>query len=61
MHREHKDFGFRNCISHLTHCLDSIQFGHPDINDCNVRFQFYSFLYCLTAIRCLANYFPAGL
>jgi hypothetical protein len=44
----------------LTCYLDSIQFGHADIYDGYIRFQFYRLFYRLTAIRCLADDSPTA-
>src|SRR6266700_5269844 len=33
MHREHKNFGMWNCLPDLTYYLDSIQFGHADVEN----------------------------
>src|SRR5882762_4582837 len=51
MHREDKNFGIRNCLYGLTRCLDSIQFGHADVEYGDIRFQFYCLFYRLTTIR----------
>ena len=59
VHREDKDFGDRNCLPDLTYYLDSIQFGHADIDHGHIRFQFYCLFYRLTAIRCLTDDSPA--
>ena len=59
VHREHKNFGIRNCLPDLTYYLDSIQFGHADIDYGHIRFQFYCLFYRLTAIRRLADDSPA--
>jgi hypothetical protein len=39
--------------------LDSIQFGHADIDHGHIRLQFYGLLHGLTAVRSLADDSPA--
>src|SRR6266851_9092184 len=59
MHGEHKNFGARNGLADLTYYLDAIQFGHADIHNGYIGFQFYGLFDGLAAIRCLANDSPA--
>src|SRR5580692_1472210 len=61
MHREYKNFGVWNRLSDSTYGRDSIQFRHADIDYGHIRFQLDSFLYRLSAIRCLADNPPAAL
>ena len=45
----------------LTYYLDSIQFGHADVDYDNIRFKFSCLLCGLTTIRRLANHSPSVL
>src|SRR5260370_28984221 len=60
MHGEHKNFGARNSLADLTYYFDSIQFGHADIHNSHIGFQFYSLFNCFTAVGCLADNSPAA-
>src|SRR5712692_2242488 len=60
MHGEHKNFGARNGLADLTYYLDAIQFGHADIHNGYIGFQFDSLFNCFTAVGCLANDSPAA-
>jgi len=60
MHREHKDFGSRNRVPDLTHCLDAIEFGHADVDQGYIGFQVYGLFHRLLAIRRLADDSPTA-
>src|SRR6266436_3369255 len=59
MHREDYNFGIWSCLSNLARGLKPVQIGHADINDGYVWFQLGCFFYCLPAVHCLADDFPA--
>ena len=61
MHREDKNFGIRDYLSDLACSLEPVQFGHADIKDGNIGFQFYCLFYRFPAVRCLADDSPAAL
>src|SRR6267142_1712959 len=59
MHREDYNFCIWSCLSNLARGLKPVQIGHADINDGYVWFQLACFFYCLPAVHCLADDFPA--
>src|SRR5579863_2415395 len=61
MHREHKDFRIRYCLSDLTDCFDPVPFGHTDIDQGHIRFQLSSLFHCLMAMCCFTDDSPTTL